>query len=103
MTRARIAVLSLLLLAVGAGPAPAEGAVTWVVKGGGFGHGVGMSAYGAYGYGRHGFGYRQILRHYFTGIRIAEMRGAPQVTVLLAISPEDVSFTRATAACGRSL
>jgi stage II sporulation protein D len=103
MTRARIAVLSLFLFAAGAAPAAAEGAVTWVVKGGGFGHGVGMSAYGAYGYGRHGAGYRQILGHYYRGIRIATMRRAPRVTVLLAISPADVSFSQATGACGRSL
>jgi stage II sporulation protein D len=102
MTRARIAVLSLILFA-GFGSAPAEGAVTWVVKGGGFGHGVGMSAYGAYGYGKHGAGYRQILHHYYRGIRLAEMRAAPPVTVLLAISPGDVSFSRATVACGRRL
>lgn len=95
--------LALTLLALGAGPARAEGAVTWVVKGGGFGHGVGMSAYGAYGYGKHGAGYRQILAHYYRGIRITEMQGAPQVTVLLAISPGDVSFSRATVACGRPL
>jgi stage II sporulation protein D len=104
MTRVRIAALSLILLAVGAAsPASAEAAVTWVVKGGGFGHGVGMSAYGAYGYGEHGAGYRQILRHYYRGIRIAEMEGSPQVRVLLAISPTDVSFSGATTACGRSL
>lgn len=103
MTRVRTAALSLILFAVGVGPAAADGAVTWVVKGGGFGHGVGMSAYGAYGYGRHGSGYRQILHHYYRGIRITEMRGAPQVRVLLTISPGDVSFTGATKACAHSL
>jgi stage II sporulation protein D len=103
MTRARIAVLSLILLAVGLAPATAGAAATWVVKGGGFGHGVGMSAYGAYGYGVHGAGYRQILGHYYRGIRLAEMPGSPAVTVLLAISPGDVSFSRASAACGSSL
>jgi len=96
-------VLSLILFAVGAMPAVAGGAVTWIVTGGGFGHGVGMSAYGAYGYGRHGAGYRQILGHYYRGIRIATMRRAPQVTVLLAISPTDILFSQATTACGRSL
>jgi len=96
-------VLSLVLFAFGAGPAAAGGAVTWVVKGGGFGHGVGMSAYGAYGYGKHGAGYRQILHHYFKGIRIGEMRGAPLVRVLLTVSPGDVSFSQATAACGKPL
>lgn len=103
MTRVRIVVLSVVLCVVGAVPAAAGGAVTWVVKGGGFGHGVGMSAYGAYGYGLHGFGYRQILHHYFQGIRLTEVQGAPQVRVLLSVSPGDVSFTRATVACGQSL
>jgi stage II sporulation protein D len=103
MTRARIAVLSLILAAAAVVPAAAEGAVNWVVKGGGFGHGVGMSAYGAYGYGKHGAGYRQILAHYYRGIGIGQTRAAPQVRVLLAISPGDVSFSGATVACGRSL
>jgi SpoIID/LytB domain protein len=103
MTRARIALLTLVLFVAAAIPASAGAAVTWIVKGGGFGHGVGMSAYGAYGYGLHRAGYRQILRHYYRGIRVEEMPGAPQVSVLLAISPGDVSFSGATAACGRSL
>ena len=94
--------LSLVLLAVASAPAPA-GAATWVVTGGGYGHGVGMSAYGAYGYGEHGAGYRQILNHYYRGIRLGETPGSPAVTVLLAISPGDVSFSRAAAACGSSL
>lgn len=101
MKRAQIAVLSLILLAVGASPAAA--ALTWIVKGGGFGHGVGMSAYGAYGYGRHGFGYQQILHHYFQGIRIKQVEGPPLVRVLLTISSGDVSLSRATAACGKSV
>lgn len=102
MKRARIALLS-LLLALGAGAAPAQGAATWIVKGGGFGHGVGMSAYGAYGYGLHGAGYRQILHHYYRGIKIKPIVRAPQVRVLLTTSPGDVSFSGATAACAASL
>ena len=42
----------------------------WVVNGAGFGHGVGMSQYGAYGYAKHGFNYDQILTHYYTGTTI---------------------------------
>ncbi|HXR31440.1 MAG TPA: SpoIID/LytB domain-containing protein [Solirubrobacterales bacterium] len=102
MWRARSAILALAVLAAGALPASAGG-VTWIVKGGGFGHGVGMSAYGAYGYGLHGAGYRQILGHYYRGIRLTEMRRAPLVRVLLATSAGDVSFTRATVACRRRL
>jgi SpoIID/LytB domain protein len=98
----RIAGVSLALLAVGSLPTTA-GALTWVVKGGGFGHGVGLSAYGAYGYGKHGAGYRQIIGHYFRGIEIERMRGAPLVRVLLRTRSGEVSFTRATRACGEKL
>jgi stage II sporulation protein D len=103
MTRVRSAILlSLLALALTI-PAGAKAAVTWVVKGGGYGHGVGMSAYGAYGYGLHGYGYRQILDHYFKGIQITALQKAPLVRVLLTISPSDVAFSHATDACGQSL
>jgi SpoIID/LytB domain protein len=98
----RIAAMALVLLGLGTAPARAD-AATWIVNGGGYGHGVGMSAYGAYGYGLHGAGYRQILGHYFRGIRLTTMRRTPLVRVLVGVSPADVSFTRATKACGESL
>ena len=43
---------------------------SWVVKGRGFGHGVGMSQYGAYGFARHGRTYRQMLGHYYRGTHL---------------------------------
>jgi stage II sporulation protein D len=103
VARARTAVLSLLLAAALLAPATANGAVTWVVKGGGFGHGVGLSAYGAYGFGKHGAGYQQILHHYFRGIQLTQLPSAPLVRVLLDVAPGDVGFTQATAACGQQL
>jgi stage II sporulation protein D len=103
MGRARIAGISLTLLLLVAMPATAGAAVTWVVKGRGFGHGVGMGAYGAFGYGKHGYGYRQILRHYYQGVRISELGRPPMVRVLLTVSSGDVAFTGATGACGRAL
>jgi stage II sporulation protein D len=105
MARLRIAALAALVAALAAAPAPAaeRGPAAWVVRGGGYGHGVGMSAYGAYGYGLHGYGYRQILHHYFSGVRITKLGRAPLVRVLLEVSSGDVSFSRATAACGRTL
>ena len=36
----------------------------------GFGHGVGMSQYGANGMAKSGYNYLQILRHYYTGVSI---------------------------------
>ena len=101
--RARAAIVALVLSACATTPASAGASVTWVVRGGGFGHGVGLSAYGAYGYGLHGYGYRQILHHYFRQIRITTLKRAPLVRVLLTISPGDVGFSHASAACGRRL
>ena len=83
-------------------PSGASGAVKWVVKGHGFGHGVGMSQYGAYGYALHGRDYRFILGHYYKGTSLAQAPAKP-VRVLLTIAGGDVGFTKATGACGRKL
>src|SRR6266508_3599821 len=63
-------------------PAP-PGAATFVVTGHGWGHGVGLSQYGAYGYAQRGVGYAKIVLHYFVGTTIGD---APvsRVRVLLA-------------------
>lgn len=38
----------------------------------GYGHGVGMSQWGANGMAQAGFGYEEILKHYYTGVTIAQ-------------------------------
>jgi len=101
---ATLAVASLCSLAGLAGAASAASAqVNWIVHGRGFGHGVGMSAYGAYGYALHGKDYRFILGHYYEGTTIGTLPGPRIVRVLLDISPGDVGFSGATSACGLSL
>src|SRR6266436_3886698 len=59
------------------------GAATFLVSGHGWGHGVGLSQYGAYGYAQKGFLYDNIVLHYFFG---TELGAAPisRVRVLLA-------------------
>jgi len=47
--------------------APAGSGALLVFTGHGWGHGVGMSQYGAYGYAQHGWTYQQILAHYYPG------------------------------------
>jgi stage II sporulation protein D len=74
----------------------------WVVKGAGFGHGVGMSQYGAYGYAKHGFSYDQILTHYYTGTTIGTTADR-SVRVLLRDGARSVSFSGAGSACGAGL
>jgi SpoIID/LytB domain protein len=58
------------------------GSATFIVTGHGWGHGVGMSQYGAYGYAKKGTDYEKIVLHYFPG---TELGDAPvsRVRVLL--------------------
>jgi stage II sporulation protein D len=57
--------------AVGArGAAPVPASATFVVTGHGWGHGVGLSQWGAYGYAQKGFDYARIVLHYFPGTQI---------------------------------
>jgi stage II sporulation protein D len=81
----------------------ARGSVSWIVRGHGFGHGVGVSQYGAYGYALHGKGYRYILGHYYTGASLSTVSGPHVVRVLLDIAGGDVGFSGATSACGMTL
>jgi stage II sporulation protein D len=97
-----LAIFAALACSVALAPT-AQAAVSWVVHGRGFGHGVGMSAYGAYGFAKHGKSYRFILGHYYRGTTLGTLAGARVVRVLLEISPGDVGFTAATSACGVKL
>ncbi len=80
----------LLLVLVSAAPAQDGGgqaaasvtATTFVISGRGWGHGVGMSQWGAYGYAKHGVGYAAILAHYYPGTRLKAARPV-RVKVLL--------------------
>ena len=97
------ALAALALAGTAAAPDPARASVSWVVRGHGFGHGVGVSQYGAYGYALHGKGYRFILGHYYRGTTLGEVQGTRVVRVLLDVSRGDVGFSGATSACGRAL
>ena len=57
--------LSLALLLPIAPEAAAD--LNFTFLGGGYGHSVGMSQYGAYGMAREGYTWQEILSHYFTG------------------------------------
>ncbi|MGE5407632.1 MAG: SpoIID/LytB domain-containing protein [Syntrophothermus sp.] len=81
----------------------ASASVSWIVHGRGFGHGVGMSAYGAYGYALHGKGYRFILAHYYRGTTLGTLTGPRIVRVLLTTADGDVGFSGATSACRTTL
>ncbi|MGH7317687.1 MAG: SpoIID/LytB domain-containing protein, partial [Candidatus Rokuibacteriota bacterium] len=73
-------VLVAALLASVLSPVGAHAARRVVFKGGGWGHGMGMSQYGAYGRALNGAGAHRILRHYYTGVTI-DRRRMPRVRV----------------------
>jgi stage II sporulation protein D len=96
--RAAAAVLACLVL-----PASAHAAKSsFVIRGAGFGHGIGLSQYGADGYAQHGFDYQTIVGHYYTGTSLATVSPAPTIRVLLE-SATAPSFTGATKAGDRDL
>ncbi|MSW50771.1 MAG: SpoIID/LytB domain-containing protein, partial [Actinobacteria bacterium] len=78
--------------------APAAAAERVVVLGAGFGHGVGLSQYGARGMAQAGFSVRRILAHYYRGtglqrspaarraVRVQLQTGRPETTISGAVS-----------------
>ena len=113
MPSRRLALLIALLAAALLGPAgaspqttpPAVVATTFVISGHGWGHGVGLAQWGAYGYAKHGVTYDKILSHYYPGTTLAPtpvskinvllVEGAKRVVVS---SPADFSVRDASGA-----
>ena len=93
--------ITLIAAAAVAVALPAVGQAKWVVPGKAYGHGVGMSQWGAFGFAKHGRSYREILKHYYTGVRIGRAR-TRSVRVLLGIGGS-LRFSGAERACGRRL
>ncbi|MDE2997436.1 MAG: SpoIID/LytB domain-containing protein [Bacteroidota bacterium] len=58
----------------------------YVFKGHGFGHGVGLSQWGAHGMARAGHGYEEILDFYYRGTDIETMPGADTIPASIASS-----------------
>src|SRR4051812_32779897 len=75
---------------------------TFTIDGAGYGHGVGMSQFGALGFAQHGASYRDILGHYYAGTSLGQAPGDQVVRVLLR-APKTASFTGATRAGNRKL
>ena len=96
----RLLVLTAALLL--AAPAGAEAARRHVVSGAGYGHGVGMSQWGAHGFAKKGRTYQEILAHYYRGTQLARVPNTT-VRVLLQDRVPEVTFAGAEAAGGRRL
>jgi stage II sporulation protein D len=72
--------------------APAGSGALFVFSGHGWGHGVGMSQYGAYGYALHGATFQQILAHYYPGTTLGPAPST-QFRVLLVDRKQQVTLS----------
>lgn len=98
MRRLAVSVLFLCLLA----PAAASAAGRLTIRGSGFGHGVGMSQYGAEGYARHGWRYDRILGHYYSHTTLG--RTSPRRAVRVGLGTYgSLVVSHVTRAGGRKL
>ncbi|MHB8642482.1 MAG: SpoIID/LytB domain-containing protein [Gaiellaceae bacterium] len=94
LCRATMVACVAALLAAGGGaardhaftPPALQGLPQFVISGHGWGHGIGMSQYGAQGYAQNGWTYDQILAHYYTGTQLGTTT-VKTVRVLLANTP----------------
>jgi stage II sporulation protein D len=82
----RRAILLTVLAALAVVPT-AEAAVRHVIRGAGFGHGIGMSQYGAYGYALEGSSYPGILAHYYSGTELSQAASQPVRVLLQPVDP----------------
>src|SRR3954470_12813670 len=83
-------------------PASASAGTRFSIKGAGFGHGVGMSQYGAQGMARVGRNYQQILAHYYRGT-IVSLSRTRSIRVLLQQGQSRISFSGASRAGNKRL
>ena len=81
--------------------AGAHAATMFYIRGGGDGHGIGMSQYGSYGYALHGKRYPWILAHYYQGTQLGHTN--PRRVVRVLLSTGSASFSGATAAPNKQL
>jgi len=79
------------------GSAVARAATLFTLTGHGWGHGIGMSQYGALGYAQHGWTYDRILAHYFTGTTLGKVRSGTHERVLLIQSKASIHATLSSA------
>ncbi|HEX6713575.1 MAG TPA: SpoIID/LytB domain-containing protein [Thermoleophilaceae bacterium] len=98
----RLAPPTILLLFALSGTALAASSSSWTIRGAGFGHGIGLSQYGAYGYAAHGANSDGIVLHYYKGTRIGNMAGRT-IRVLLQSGRGTVWVSGATRAGNHKL
>lgn len=74
------------------------GAESFEVKGRGWGHGIGMSQWGAHGYAKRGLNYKQILDHYYNGTKVVRPGQADDVVRVLLMTGSSFKLSGASRA-----
>jgi stage II sporulation protein D len=87
-------------------PARADSAISarsgsFTIRGAGWGHGWGMSQYGAYGAARKGLSWKQILAFYYRGTRLSKMPSGTKIKVW--ITADDDNSLRVLPASGLTI
>src|SRR6476619_7841211 len=71
----------------------AQARTIFTLTGHGWGHGIGLSQYGALGYAQHGWAYDAILAHYYQGTTLAPLPNAVQMRIQLASGRSSYSIS----------
>ena len=82
------------------GVVPAAAATRVIITGGGWGHGLGLSQWGAYGRALEGHGPGRILRHYYTDIDVVRTDLPDEVRVGLLQAQSEIGLSSKAAAPG---
>ena len=78
LRRARVLATVLVVLAALLSGAVAQAADTFRFHGSGYGHGIGMSQWGAYGLATKGWSHQRILTHFYSGTRVVRSSTLPK-------------------------
>jgi stage II sporulation protein D len=100
MRRLALLVAMLVSLACAAGAAASP---LYVLSGHGWGHGIGMSQWGAQGYALAGKTHEQILAHYYEGTTLGERTGKVRVLLTSGRTSFPFASTRSIIGAGKSV
>jgi len=92
MTRKAYPLIVVALVGALLAPTAARAERTVTITGGGWGHGIGMSQYGAYGRALNGRSAEEILEHYYSGAQVTSKK-MPKVRVGLLQDRSSVALT----------
>src|SRR3954453_11466168 len=98
----KLALLTSLALLTLVSQASAAANSNFTIRGAGFGHGIGLSQYGAYGYAAHGANWNDIALHYYQGTHLGNFAGRT-IRVLLQSGNGTVWVSGATRAGSHKL